>query len=139
MLGHLPLHAEEIALYVCVAKILIEHREIRERRVESLALQRWRDVLKHLRNRRQIVGRAGQVETGKGEIVGANILPKVVERTIVEDAVCATHDGSARPGQVVGEAEARRPVITIRLVNLFVARGRINELRVGDSLGEAGS
>jgi len=119
-------------MHVGVAEILIEQRDIGKQCIEEARAQR----LELLGNRRQIVRGSGQTERGESEIVGADILPEIVVRAVIEDAISPAHQRAGVSQQIVREAESNGPVVFVGLVDLLVAGPRIHHLRTGEPLAE---
>ncbi len=71
------------------------------------------------------------------ETVAGQILPQVVERTVVEDAIRSAHDEIPRASEVPGEAEPCRSVIVVGAIKALRAARRRSEFRIRDALREA--
>src|SRR6266496_3307513 len=55
------------------------------------------------------------------ELVIANILPGVIEESVVKDAVAAPKHRPPAAGWAVGEAKTRSPIVLIRIVEALVS------------------
>ena len=116
----LALNAEEIALHVGVAQARIEQRQVGKGRVDEISVQRP----EHLRDRSKVVDSSSQKEGRQHEVVGAHVLPEVIEWAVIKDSVRAANERMPVAAQIVRETESRRPIITVRIVKLTRFQGQ---------------